>query len=108
MGAYLFIESREPFESTDAQTLYQLVQECAKSGNAVTVFLIQNGVFPARRGSEYAERLTELSENGVRVLADDFSLRERAVRYLAQGVMPSSMEELVSLVLHEGTKTIWH
>ena len=42
------------------------------------------------------------------VLADDFSLKERAVRHLADGVKPSNIEALVDLIVSEGTKTIWH
>jgi hypothetical protein len=72
------------------------------------VFLIQNGVLPARSGSRYAGRFAELTRSGVRVLADDFSLRDRAVRRLADGVKPANVETLVTLALTEGTKTIWH
>jgi sulfur relay protein TusB/DsrH len=108
MGKYLFIESRDPFESHDSQALYDLAQGQAREGNAVTVFLIQNGVLPARQGSKYAGRFAELSQGNVKVLADDFSLKERAVRRLVDGVKPSNVEELVDLMLIEGTKAIWH
>lgn len=108
MSKYLFIESRDPFESQDCQILYDLAQGQVKEGNEVTVFLIQNGALPARRGARYAGRLAELVQGGVTVLADDFSLKERAVRHLADGIKPSHVEELVDLVLSEGTKTIWH
>jgi len=108
MGKYLFIESRDPFESHDSQALYDLAQGQAKEGSEVTVFLIQNGVLPVRKGSKYAGRLAELTQGGVTVLADDFSLKERAVRHLVDGIKPSNVEELVDLVLSEGTKTIWH
>ena len=74
----------------------------------MTVFLIQNGVLPARHGSRYASRFAELARSGVAVLADDFSLRERAVRRLADGVKPANVDTLVMLALSEGTKTIWH
>jgi sulfur relay protein TusB/DsrH len=108
MSKYLFIESREPFESRDAQALYDLAQGQVDEGNEVTVFLIQNGVLSARKDSIYADRLTELVENGVTVLADDFSLRERAVRRVVDRVTPATVEELVEMMLTEGVKTIWH
>jgi len=109
MGKYLFIESRDPFESRDSQAFsYDLVQGLARGEDEVTFFLIQNGVLPAREGSKYAGRLAELTQSGVTVLADDFSLKERAVRHLVDGIKPSNVEELVDLVLTEGTKTIWH
>jgi hypothetical protein len=108
MGKYLFIESRDPFESQDCQVLYDLAQGQAREGSEVTVFLIQNGVLPARRGARYADRLAELAQGGVTVLADGFSLKERAVRHLVDGIKPANVEGLVDLVLIEGTKTIWH
>jgi sulfur transfer complex TusBCD TusB component (DsrH family) len=108
MSRYLLIESRDPFESCDSSVLHELALGQADEGNEVTVFLIQNGVLPARNGSRYASRFAELTRSGVRVLADDFSLRERAVRFLAEGVKPATAETLVTLMMTEGTKTIWH
>jgi len=108
MNKYLLIESRDPFDSHDSCLFHDLARGQAREGNEVTVFLIQNGVLPARKDSIYADRLTELVENGVTVLADDFSLRERAVRRLTEGVQPSTVDALVTLALTEGTKTLWH
>lgn len=108
MGQYLFIESRDPFESQDSRAFYDLAQGQAQEGNSVTLFLIQNGVLPARKGSTYASRLAELAQGGVMVLADDFSLKARAIHHLADGVRGSSIEELVDLMLTKGAKTIWH
>lgn len=108
MSKHLFIESREPFESQDSQALYDLAQGQVDRGNEVTLFLIQNGVLPARAGSLHATRLAELARGNVTVLADDFSLKERAVRHLADGVKPANIEALVDLIMSEGTKTIWH
>jgi sulfur transfer complex TusBCD TusB component (DsrH family) len=108
MSKYLWIESRDPFESCDSSMLHELACGQANEGNEVTVFLIQNGVLSARSGSRYANRFAELTRSGVMVLADDFSLRERAVRRLAAGVKPANVETLVTLALTAGTKTIWH
>lgn len=108
MSKYLFIESRDPFESCDSHVLYDLAQGQAREGNEVTVFLIQNGVLPARKGSRYASRLSELTQGGITVLADDFSLKERAIRHVIDGVEPATAEELVDRILTAGTKTIWH
>lgn len=108
MSKYLFIESRDPFESHDACLFYDLARGQVKEGSKVTMFLIQNGVLPARRDSIYADRLAELVESGVSVWADEFSLRERAIRRLAEGVQPADVGRLVTLALTEGTKTLWH
>jgi len=108
MDKYLLIESRDPFESCDSSVLYDLALGQAHEGREVTLFLIQNGVLPTRNGSRYASRFADLARNGVTVLADDFSLRERAVKHLTDGVTPTSVDALVKLALTDGTKTIWH
>ena len=50
MAKYLLIESRDPFESNDVAFAYGLASDLAKEGNEVTLFLVQNGVLPARPG----------------------------------------------------------
>jgi hypothetical protein len=47
-------------------------------------------------------------QSNVQVLADGFSLRERAIGSLVDGVKVSDMNELVDLLLGSGTKAIWH
>ena len=44
MANYLLIESRDPFDSNDTRFLYDLAKQLAQQGEAVTVFLVQNGV----------------------------------------------------------------
>src|SRR3546814_16930032 len=78
MAQYLLIESRDPFESNDVGYYYDLAADLAQDGNAVTLFLVQNGVLPARPGV-HSERLAKVAQSGVEILADDFSLRERAI-----------------------------
>jgi intracellular sulfur oxidation DsrE/DsrF family protein len=107
MAKYLLIESRDPFEARDAPRYYDLAAELAKEGD-VTMFLVQNGVLPARRCRE-SQRLTDLAKAGVQVLADEFSLRERGIRAdaLAQGVRPAPIEIVIDQ-LAEGRKALWH
>lgn len=109
VGGYLIVESREPFGSRDVERMWDLAEELAKAGDEVTVFLVQNGVLPVRATSAAANRVADLAGR-VRVLADDFSLRERAIRpeELAEGVRVSSVDELVDLMLADGSKVIWH
>lgn len=108
MGKYLVIESRDPFESRESDRCYELARGLADEGNEVTVFLVQNGVLPARR-STLSDQLTELSRAGVEVLADDFSLRERGIGRdrLAEGVRPAPIDTVTDL-LAEGRKAFWH
>lgn len=107
MANYLLIESRDPFESNEVSRVYSLASGLAKDGNQVTLFLVQNGVLPARRSSKSAE-LTALSRSGVKLLADDFSLRERGIeaRALADGLSSAPLDIIVD-GLAAGHRTIW-
>lgn len=108
MARYLLIESRDPFDSNDVANYCELARELAREGNEVIVFLVQNGVFPARRGAR-TEGLDRLVRSGVKVLADEFALRERgiAAEGLVKGVSAAPLELVVD-ELEAGTKTIWH
>lgn len=108
MTGYLLIESRDPFETNDVRHCYDLAAGLARGGDKVTLFLVQNGVLPARRCPAGAS-LTELAAAGVEVLADDFSLRERGIdaSRLAQGVKAAPLEVVIDQ-LSEGRKALWH
>jgi intracellular sulfur oxidation DsrE/DsrF family protein len=108
MASYLLIESRDPFDSNDAGFCRDVAQQLAQQGEAVTLFLVQNGVLPARAGA-HAYDLSELAKVGIEVLADDFSLRERGIPSagLAAGVKPAPLDVVVDRLVG-GWKAIWH
>ncbi len=106
MASYLLIESRDPFESNDVGYFYDLARDLAEGGNQVTMLLVQNGVLAARP-SQPATRLSALAKLGVRVLADDFSLRERGIKKVADGIAPSAIDVVVDH-LEAGHKAMWH
>ena len=110
MAKVLLIESRDPFEVREVLYLYELAAALAADAaeGDVSLFLVQNGVLPARRCRE-SERLTALARAGVRVLADEFSLRERGIGAdrLATGVEPATLDVVIDQ-LAEGRKVIWH
>lgn len=108
MSKYLLIESRDPFESNDVPYFYDLAKDLAKKGGTVTLFLVQNGVLPARP-SVQAEALAAVAKAGVEVLADDFSLRERGIQSnkLAAGVKAAPLDAVIDR-LAEGRKALWH
>jgi len=108
MARYLIIESRDPFDSQDSGYFSELVQGIAGKGNETILFLVQNGVLPARKGSKHSDVISRLIKNKVQVLADGFSLRERAIKNPVEGVQVSDVERLVDFLLEPGTKTIWH
>ena len=109
MSKYIFIETRDPFESRDTQFVETTATALKQSGHEVTVFLVQNGVLATRRNAadSYLSRLTAA---GVNLLADDFSLCERGIQSaeLQPGVQSSSIETLVDALLQSNTKAIWH
>lgn len=108
MARYLLIESRDPFESNDVAYYYDLAADLARSGNEVTLFLVQNGVLPVRPGA-HSSLLAKVVQSGAEVLADDFSLRERAISpgALISGVKTSPLEVIVDQ-LADGCKALWH
>ncbi len=108
MANYLLIESRDPFSSNDVSFVYDLAGDLKRAGNTVTVFLVQNGVLPARQGPK-SEKLTALVKSGVTVLADTFSLKERGIAQhrLVAGIQGADVDLVVDR-LAEGWKAIWH
>lgn len=106
MAQYLLIESRDPFESNDVGFYYDLAKGLVEGGDQVTLFLVQNGVLPARP-SAHSAALSALARSGVTVLADDFSLQERGIAELAEGIAAAPVEVVLDH-LAAGHKTIWH
>src|ERR671912_65582 len=102
MTSYVFIESRDPFESQDVRFVEETAAALKERGHEVTVFLVQNGVLAARR-NPLGSYLTRLTEAGVNLLADDFSLCERGIQpsELRSGIRSSNIEELVDALLQE-------
>jgi len=109
MTNYIFIETRDPFESRDTEFIERTATALKQRGHEVTVFLVQNGVLASRRNARdsYLPRLTQA---GVNLLADDFSLSERGIptTELHPGVLPASIELLVESLLQSNTKAFWH
>jgi sulfur relay (sulfurtransferase) complex TusBCD TusD component (DsrE family) len=106
MAQYLLIESRDPFESNYVGYYYELAKGLVEEGNQVTLFLVQNGVLSARPSKQSAA-LSALARSGMKVLADDFSLQERGIAKLAEGVAAAPIDVVVDH-LAAGHKTLWH
>ncbi len=108
MGQYLLIESRDPFDSGDVQNFYDLAAGLAKEGHEVTLFLVQNGVLPARQSAR-SDALAGLAGDGVEVVADEFSLQERGIssNRLVSGIKAGPLEVVVDR-LAGGCKALWH
>lgn len=110
MSRYILVESRDPFDSRDSEHFYEMARGLKDAGNDVTLFLIQNGVLPTRKESAHATKLNDLAGAQVAILADAFSLKERAIRDedLATSVQSSDVDHLVDLLMAGDTKAIWH
>jgi sulfur relay (sulfurtransferase) complex TusBCD TusD component (DsrE family) len=108
MAKYLIIESRDPFEANDVAHCYDLAASLAKEGNTVTLFLVQNGVFPARQGARSAA-LASLAKANVEILADEFSLRDRGITpgRMTPGVKAAPLDVVIDH-LAAGSKALWH
>lgn len=106
--SYLLVESRDPFGAHAARPLYELASALAEETDDVTVFLVENGVLAARRTSAAAGELTALGSRAT-VLADAFSLRERAIEVdeLAPGIESVEIDDLVDLVVDGDRKAMW-
>ena len=109
MTNYVFIESRDPFESRDARFVVDTATALKRGDNEVTVFLVQNGVL-ASRNNAAGSHLPQMAKAGITLLADDFSLCERGIQpaEMTAGVRRSNIDILVDLLVRENTKAIWH
>ncbi len=111
MPDYVLIESRDPFECAESAYFLELARSLIadkKSAGKVTLFLVQNGVFPARK-CEASKNIAALARAGVEVLADEFSLRERGIstERLIPEVKPAPIDVVVDH-LAAGRKALWH
>lgn len=109
MPHYVFIESRDPFESRDTQFVEDTATALRHRGHEVTVFFVQNGVLSSRHNAR-DDFLARMAAAGVNLLVDDFSLCERGIQAaeLRPGIQRSGIEELVDALVQENTKAIWH
>ena len=107
MAEYLLIESRDPFESNDVGHYQDLAKGLVDAGHRVTLFLVQNAVLIARSSTRASAAISALARAGVTVLADDFSLKERGIVRLANGVASAPIDVVVDR-LEAGDKAMWH
>jgi sulfur transfer complex TusBCD TusB component (DsrH family) len=106
MTEYLLIESRDPFESREVGYYYELARGLSEAGNQVSVFLIQNAVLAARSSADVPELLALLN-TGIKVMADDFALKERGITKLLEGIQIALIDVVVDH-LEAGHRTLWH
>ncbi len=108
MTKYLLIETQDPFENAVARDLPAVVEGFLARGHEVTLYLIQNAVLGLRKGSSCEALFGHLRQKKVTLLADGFSLRERAIGATVDGVTAIEMKDFIPLLFTDGTKVIWH
>jgi predicted peroxiredoxin len=108
MADYILIESRDPFDSAEAGRFLDLAEGLAKEGSEVALFLVQNAVLGARHGAHSAA-LAALASNGVKVLADSFSLQERGIspNRLLAGIAVAPLSAVIDYMA-AGRRALWH
>jgi predicted peroxiredoxin len=108
MRDYLLIESQGEYDAKSASAFLAMAAALKQRGSDVEIMLVQNGVLPARAGAE-ATALASVVAAGVGVWADEFSLRERALR--AASLMPGVRAAPLSKVIErmtDGWNVFWH
>ena len=109
MSRYLLIETKSPLEG--GEYAFDLGKQLRNERHDVTIYLIQDAVFAARRKFQQGETLlADARRHDLPVLADEVSLRQRGVtgERLSSGVRTSNMDELVDLLMERADKAIWH
>lgn len=105
---HLLVESQGTWNGPNAGRFLEDAAVLAGSGEQVTVFLVQDGVFDAVRGA--LPVLHRLAELGVPVWADDFSLAQRALpaARLADAVTVTGMDAVAGMLLSGTCRVVWH
>jgi sulfur relay (sulfurtransferase) complex TusBCD TusD component (DsrE family) len=107
MARYLLIETKGPF--ADGDYSFEIGKQLRELNHEVTIYLLQDGVFTARRGLAAGERLVEdADEHGLQVLADGVSMRQRGIVKGRVATQAGGMEELIDLLMARSDKAIWH
>jgi sulfur relay (sulfurtransferase) complex TusBCD TusD component (DsrE family) len=104
---YLIMVSEDPFEATAARRAAEMALQLRQTGNAVTLFLVQNGVL-ASRASPTPNMFAPLISASVEVVADEFSMRERGIEVseLREGMTMAPIDLIVQR-LAAGWHTLW-
>lgn len=110
MSPYLVIETRDPFASREMTQTLRMIQDLIAQGNLVSLYLIQNGVFVARKSVQNPEFHEVIMNRRVQIFADDYSLEERGIQTseMHNSIQVANASKLVSLMMEPGCKAIWN
>lgn len=104
---YLMIVSRDPGEYRSFDFVTNLAKDLSKKGNEVHFYLLENGVFAAKKGNDHVAN--SLRGNGVKLYAEDVSLTVRGLNgKTSDGLKVSNLDELVDLMMEKTDKVMWY
>ena len=109
MSKYVLVETKGPLDG--GSYAFDLGKQLRAERHDVTIYLLQDGVFAARRNFKSGEQLIQDAErDGLTVLADAVSARQRGLvgDRVAKSVSVAEMDQLVDLLMERSDKAIWH
>lgn len=105
----MLVETKGPTDG--GSYAFDLGKQLRAERHDVTIYLLQDGVFTARRNFKSgAELIQDAERSGLTVLADAVSARQRGVvgDRMAKSVNVTDMDQLVDLLMERSDKAIWH
>jgi hypothetical protein len=94
----LLITARDPLTAGDGAYPARTARDLARSGEPVTLVLLEDAVTLARLGHRDVEHLVGALDAGVEVLVEDDARRRRAVDPI-DGVKPTTFVEVVDRLI---------
>lgn len=105
---HLLIESQGPWAGPNAERFLRDAAVLAESGNRVSVFLVQDGVFSAVAGT--SGELPRLAAAGAEVYVDRFAVEQRALTAtrLSPHARHADLDVMAAALMADGCKAVWH
>lgn len=100
----LLLTSRDPLTAGDGAYPARAARDLARSGEAVTLVLLEDAVSLARLGHRDVEDLVAALDVGVEIFVEEDAIRRRAVAPL-DGVKPISYVEVVDRLTLQ--RSVW-
>jgi sulfur relay (sulfurtransferase) complex TusBCD TusD component (DsrE family) len=108
VAKYLLVDNRDLHEHARGKYLLNVASGLKNKGHEVTLFLVENGVLAAGSDSAIGKSLTALSKGGIKILAEDASLKRRGIERVGEGITVSNMDELADLIINQIERVIWY
>ena len=110
MSKYIFIESKDPFDSKDTIQTYGLIKELSAQGHQISFYLVQNAVFASRKNAQMNLFQDLTKDANITIFADDLSVEERGIEAndMYSQITISSIDDLVDSITTDDSKIIWH